>query len=70
MALRKEINDIKTENKIFKSENEQLRETIATLVARQETIDAMLLAVSTNLTKEKLVKLGRLNLDEVQKSVQ
>lgn len=51
-------------------EIKQLKETVSTLVARQNDLETMFLAVSTTLPKEKLVKLDRLNSDEGQKVVQ
>lgn len=51
-------------------EIKQLKETVSTLVARQNDLETMFLAVSTTLPKDKLVKLNRFNSDEVQKVVQ
>ncbi len=54
----------------LKSENEQLREKLTALADRQDTFEAMYLAISTTLPKEKLVNLDQLNSYEVLKSVQ
>ncbi len=71
--LVKAVKELKTENdakikqlraendKAFqklKAENEQLRNTLASLTDRQVALEDMLLAVSTTLSKEKMVKLG------------
>ncbi len=54
----------------LKAENEQLKETASTLVARQNALETMFLAISTTLPKEKLVKLDHVILDEAQKTIQ
>jgi hypothetical protein len=54
----------------LKTENKQLRETLTAMADRQEAIEDMLLALSTSLPKEKLVKLDHVILDEVQKTIQ
>jgi len=52
------IKELKSENDLVKSENSQLKEKLATLTERQSAIEEMLLALSTDLPLEKLVKLG------------
>ena len=52
------IKELKSENDLVKSENSQLKEELATLTERQSSIEEMLLALSTDLPLEKLVKLG------------
>ena len=52
------IKELKTENDLVKNENSQLKEKLTALTERQSAIEDMLLALSTNLPKEKLVKLG------------
>jgi hypothetical protein len=64
------VKELKAENETVKSENEQLREKLTALTDRQEALENMFLAISTTLTKEKLVKLDQLNSDEVQKTIQ
>lgn len=64
------IRKLKNDNETVKAENEQLKEKLAALADRQVIIEEILLALSTNLPKEKLVKLNQAGLNEVQKSVQ
>ena len=52
------IKELKAENDIVKSENSQLKEKIVALSDRQSAIEDMLIALSTDLPKEKLVKLN------------
>ena len=58
-----------TDSAIIKSENDQLKENLLAMGKRIETIETMMLALSTN-PKEKLVKLDKINIDEVQKTIQ
>ncbi len=55
--------------KELKAENDNLRETLTAMADRQKSIEDMLLALSTNLSEEKLVKLDQINIDEVQKAI-
>ncbi len=65
-----QIEQLKAENNTVKSENEQLKGKLLSMGTRLDTIETMFIAISTNLPKEKLVKLDQLNSDEVLKSVQ
>ncbi len=56
--------------KELKSENEQLKEKLTSLVYRQETLEDMFLAISANLQNEKLVKFDNAELVEVQSNIQ
>ena len=49
--------ELKVENDVVKNENEQLREKLALLSERQSAIEDMLLALSTDLPKDKLASL-------------
>ncbi len=51
------VKELKDENESVKVENEELRERLLTLEARQVSIETMLLAGSINFPKEKLVSL-------------
>ncbi len=51
------VKELKAENETVKTENEQLREKFAALADRQNAIEDMLLALSTDLQKEKLAML-------------
>ncbi len=64
------VKELKVENDTVKAENEQLREKLTALADRQEAIEDMFLAISTNLSKDKLVKFDQAELDEVQKTIQ
>ncbi len=65
-----QIEQLKAEDDIVKTENEQLREKLTALADRQVALETMFLTVSTNLTNEKLVNLDQLNSDMVQKTIQ
>lgn len=52
------VKELKTENDVAKSENTQLRQELLALKSRQAAIEDMLLALSTDLPKEKLAKLS------------
>ncbi len=54
----------------LKAENKQLRETLTAMADRQKSIEDMLFALSATTSKEKLVKLDQVNIDEVQKTIQ
>jgi hypothetical protein len=56
------VKELKAENDIVKNNNDQLRKELLALKDKQEAIEDMLLALSTNLHKEKLVI-----LDDIQK---
>ncbi len=68
-----EYTALKANNEAVKRDNIALRvekdAEIAQLKERLETLETMMLALSTN-PKETLVKLGKLNLDRVQKAIQ
>jgi hypothetical protein len=53
------IKELKAENDVAKSENRQLKLELLALKDRQSSIEDMLLALSTDLPKEKLVKFGK-----------
>ncbi len=65
-----QIEELKAENDAFKEENEQLMEKLTALADRQEALENMFLALSTNRPKEKLVKYDNAGLDEAQKTIQ
>ncbi len=46
------------DNEIIRTENDQLRNALASLTDRQTALEDMFLAISTTLPKDKLVKLG------------
>ena len=48
-----QIEELKAENDTVKAENEQLRKKLTALTDRQKAIEDMLLALSTDLPKEK-----------------
>jgi hypothetical protein len=56
--------------KELKAENDKLKGTLTAMADRQKSIEDMLLAISATSSKEKLVKLGHVILDEVQKTIQ
>ena len=64
------VKELKVENDTIKAENTQLKEKLTALTDRQEAIEDMLLAISTSLQNEKLVKYDNAGLDEVQKTIQ
>ncbi len=66
----KDIEELKGENESVKDENEELKRKLITMESRLDDLEAMYLAISTTLPKEKLVKLDRAILDEVQKTTQ
>ncbi len=68
--LKGENDALKQDIKEVKDENSHLREKLMALVDRQEAIEDMFLAISINLSKDKLVKYDNAELDEVQKSIQ
>lgn len=53
----KAVQEVKEENKTLTTENGQLREKLEALTDRQVALEDMLLVLSTDLPKEKLVKL-------------
>jgi hypothetical protein len=57
-ASDKAIAELKIENETFKKESEQLREKLTALADRQEALEDMFLALSTDLPKERLAMLG------------
>ena len=68
-----QIEELKDEVKVInevKSENEQLKENLLALADRQDALEAMILALSTNFQREKLVKLDQVKLSKVQKTIQ
>ncbi len=66
----KEIEELKDENESVKVENEELKGKFISMESRLDDLEAMYLAISTTLPKEKLVKLDHVILDEVQKTIQ
>ncbi len=74
LALAENIEVLKTENKKkienLKAENKQLRKTLTSVLDRQSALEDMVLALSTNQTKEKLVKYDGPGLDELQSNIQ
>ncbi len=66
----KEIEELKDENESVKVENEELKGKFISMESRLDDLEAMYLAISTTLPKEKLVKLEHVISDEVQKTMQ
>ncbi len=62
--------ELKAENETIKSENEQLKGKLIAVESRLDDLEGLYLAISTVLTKEKLVKYNQAELDEVQKTIQ
>ncbi len=69
-VLTKVVQKQQEEIEKLKTEKEQLMEKLAALAERQEALEEMFLAVSTNPTKEKLAKYDNAGLDEAQKTIQ
>ncbi len=63
-VLTKVVQKQQEEIEKLKTEKEQLMEKLAALAERQEALEEMFLAVSTNPTKEKLAKYDNAGLDE------
>ncbi len=68
--LKTEIKEQQTVIENLKVENKQLNESLLSLVGRQEVLEDMFLALSTNLQNKKLVKYDGPGLDEVQNTIQ
>ncbi len=64
------IQELKAENDTIKMEIEQLKENLLAMNERQSAVEDMLFALSTAYSKEKLVKLDKINSDQVQKTTQ
>ncbi len=64
------VKELKAENDTVMTENQKLRETLTAIADRQEALENMFIAISTTLTKKKLVKYNQAELDEVQKTIQ
>ncbi len=65
-----DIEELKGENESVKVENEELKGKLISMESRLDDLEAMYLAISTTLPKEKLVKQDHVILDEVQKTIQ
>ena len=60
----------KRDNTALKAENEQLKGKLIAVESRLDDLEGLYLAISTVLTKEKLVRHKQVVLDEAQKTIQ